>query len=430
MADAVPQSHREVLDRLDTKGLVDLAVALGQINSPPGEERQVADFVLEWMRSQKLQTLRQEAAPDRPNAIAFLRGAGGRPTLLLNGHLDTEWGAEEDRWILEEPRATGYTAYVEGDRVIGRGVANDKGLVAAFLLAAKAVKDSGIRLGGDIILTAVCGEIGRAPVDEFQGPRYLGKGLGTRHLVQHGIVGDYALVAEPSRFGIACTNTGALYVKVTVRGRGGTYTPWIRRDPQGEQRSAIVRATVVVDAIERWAQEYEHAHRYESPSGPVVPTVNIGAIRGGLPYYPSHTVGVCSVYVDIRVAPPDHPADIVRELAAVLERTGMPVEIQPYLFRRGYDAKGAEPLVRATEAAHRAVFGEASPVLRAESNSAWNDTNVFNEVGIPSVKYGPLSIFETDHTRMFTSAPGIYVKDLVDAAKVYALVMLGMCAAP
>lgn len=422
----------EVMKALDEEALIKFAIDIGQINSPTGHEQEVVDHVLGWMRTKGgFETLRQEAAPGRPNAIGFVRGGGRGTRLLFNSHLDTEWGADEHKWILEKPSEIGYTAHLEGDRIIGRGVANDKGPLAAFCVAAKAVRESKIKLAGDIILTGVCGEIGRAPVDEFQDYTYLGKGLGTRHLVHHGITADYALVAEPSHFCIGMTNTGAMYIKITVTGKGGTYTPWIRRGPGEPQTSAIVKMARVVDALEAWAYDYEQKHRYESPGGTVIPKVNFGAIRGGLPYYPSHTVGVCSIYVDVRFPPKGNPNEVVGEIGSVIEGLGIQAHIQPYMIRRGYDAlPTAEPLIRALEVAHQTVFGEKAKPLRSELNSTWNDTNIFNEIGIPSVKYGPLSIFDqSEHTNLFITVPGMFVKDLVNAAKVYALVMVQMCAA-
>ena len=40
---------------------------------------------------------------------------------------------------------------------------------------------------GDVVLTSVAGETGAAPVDEFTGVDYEGKGLGSSYLVRHGV---------------------------------------------------------------------------------------------------------------------------------------------------------------------------------------------------------------------------------------------------
>jgi hypothetical protein len=73
-------------------------------------------------------------------------------------------------------------------------------------------------------MTMVVGEIGMGPVDEFSGHKYIGKGYGSRHAVAHGILADYALVAETTDFGVTWVEAGAAYFKVTLTGRA-TYTP-------------------------------------------------------------------------------------------------------------------------------------------------------------------------------------------------------------
>src|SRR5690606_20141603 len=128
---------------------------------------------------------------------------------------------------------------------------------AAFMIATKAIKDSGVPLRGDIIMTMVVGEIGMAPVDEFVGHRYIGKGYGSRHAVTHGIMADYALVAETTDFGVTWIEAGAAYFKVTVTGRG-TYTPRLpARGALKDNPNAIIKMMAVVQAIEKWAVEYE-----------------------------------------------------------------------------------------------------------------------------------------------------------------------------
>jgi hypothetical protein len=64
--------------------------------------------------------------------------------------------------------------------LVGDGMCNDKGPMATWLMAAKAIKDSGVTLKGDLVLMAVFGDIGLEPVDEFQLPAYLAKVTGGR----------------------------------------------------------------------------------------------------------------------------------------------------------------------------------------------------------------------------------------------------------
>jgi acetylornithine deacetylase/succinyl-diaminopimelate desuccinylase-like protein len=77
--------------------------------------------------------------------------------------------------------------------------------LASFMVAGKALKKSGIKLKGDVILTAVVGEISRTPVGTWQSQEYRGQGIGTRHLLSHGMHSDYAVVADGSDLNIVWT---------------------------------------------------------------------------------------------------------------------------------------------------------------------------------------------------------------------------------
>jgi acetylornithine deacetylase/succinyl-diaminopimelate desuccinylase-like protein len=74
--------------------------------------------------------------------------------------------------------------------------------MAAFLIAAKAIKSSGHRLKGDLLLSAVVAETGGEPCDEPPGTFVESKEIGARFLITHGGVADYALVAEGTGFGL------------------------------------------------------------------------------------------------------------------------------------------------------------------------------------------------------------------------------------
>ena len=162
---------------------------------------------------------------------------------------------------------------MEGDEIFGDGVVNDKGPMAAFLVAGKAILQAGFPLKGDLIVSAVAGEISREPIEEWQGPAYLSKDLGARFMVTHGAVADYALVAEGTGFGIVGIEPGKAHFKVTVfTDTPRYYTPYLPR-PTGmaDAPNAIVRTAAVIEAFERWAYSYQLANTYESPNGTIVP---------------------------------------------------------------------------------------------------------------------------------------------------------------
>lgn len=397
----------------------DLALTLGQINSPHGNEGEAGKFVFDWLRQHKIDALQQQVLPGRYNAIGRLRGSANGASLILNSHLDTAYGAPDDIWTAGRFHRGDLEAWADDDRLYGQGVVNDKAPMAATLLALKAIQKFKLPLRGDLIFAGVCGEIGQAPIDDYQGTQYQGKGTGTRYSVLHGIVADYALVAECTNWCMTATECGDLFVKVSIYGRA-VYTPFLSRS--NPSPNAIVQAAKFIEAFETWAAEYETRSAYTSPSGPVLPKASIGAVRSGLPYKPIETAGICALYLDVRLPPNGNPNDVLRELRALTESLALDAEIQPYLFRKGYDGKHVEPLQDAVTNAHVRVFPNPPGTPDAPVSSMWRDLNVYNEVGIPSLTYGPPLGLSAQGWSYF-----IRRDDINLAAQLYAMIALDVC---
>jgi len=262
--------------------------------------------VFNWLESQGFEPIKQEVVTDRNNVVGLIRGRGNGSSLLFNSHLDNDVGGLGAEWAFSNPDLPECKkAWVEDDRIFGKTVLNDRGPMAAFMIAAKAMKENGVRLKGDLFLTMVVAEIGMAPIDEFQGAQYLGKGLGSRHLVNQGVVADYALVAETTDFGITWAEAGVayIYMKITVQGEA-IYTPRSYAPERIEDHpNAIVKMAHVIQMLQGWAAQYEKENIYRFAGGEIVPKVVIGAIRGGIPYKPYMTSGICTIYVDVRLPP-------------------------------------------------------------------------------------------------------------------------------
>src|SRR4029078_6989663 len=147
--------------------------------------------------------------------LGRLPGTGGGRSLVFKSHMDTTIHKDECGPTRGGAEKVSHTAWREGDMLVGNGVCNDKGPMATWLLAAKAIKDSGVKLKGDLLMMAVVGEIGVEPVDEFQPPAYLAKEPGTRYAITRGGVADFALVAEGTDFGIVGVEAGQGVFKIT-----------------------------------------------------------------------------------------------------------------------------------------------------------------------------------------------------------------------
>jgi acetylornithine deacetylase/succinyl-diaminopimelate desuccinylase-like protein len=411
-----------VLGSIDERELVALALDLGNLDSPSMSEGPVAQYVYDWMARTGFAPRKVALVPDRPNIVGTLPGTGGGKSLLLNGHLDTTISKEETWVTRRAAEPVFHSAWREGDRLWGNGVCNNKGPLASWLIGSKAVKDSGVKLKGDLTLTAVVAEIGLEPVDEFQPPQYTSKEAGARYLVNRGVVADYALVVEGTDFDLTWVEAGKAFFKLTIfSGSLPIYTPYIKRPHAMEQSpNAVVRMAKFIERLEAWAWEYEQKNTYKCPGGTVIPKVNIGAIRGGVPYKITKTLDVCTIYLDVRTTPVQDPLDIRDELQALITAAGFQGEVELYTYRKGYEGKGVEPMADAIKEAHQVIRREPPKIAAPPLSSMWRDLNVFNEVGIPSLTYGPGASVGGGNLSM-------RIADLMDGARVFALIICDIC---
>jgi acetylornithine deacetylase/succinyl-diaminopimelate desuccinylase-like protein len=414
---------KKVLAQIDRDELAQLGCDLTSIPSPTGRENAIAEFILNWFEASGIKAVRQDVEVDRPNAVGIVKGDGTGLSLGFNGHMDTSFTgtAEDARMVVNMEPESDLAGKIVGDKVQGLGISNMKGGVAAFMVAGKALKTSGIKLKGDVILAAVVGEISRTPIGPWQTKEYRGEGAGTRHLLTHGMHSDYAVVADGSDMNIVWTQNGVVQVKIQTFGKAEAAWGSNRETHPMEKMNAIVKMTKLIDAIERWGAKFEANYVYHSPTGPLYPKVNIGAIEGGAPYRPNYFPGVCSIYVDIRMPPQVRPVQIQHELEKTLNATGLEYQLDVYKSLLGHEGKNIEPLVKSAEESYEHLFKEKIKHEAPDRASIWTDTNVYNELGIPAIKIGPRG------RRIGPRNEEIEIDKMVKAAQLYALIALDIC---
>jgi acetylornithine deacetylase/succinyl-diaminopimelate desuccinylase-like protein len=413
----------DVLKRIDRDELSQLTKELVDIPSPTGAERAIGEFILRWFSQNGIKSVGQEISPERINAIGIIEGKDNGVSLTINGHMDTSYtGTEEDRMFCRdlEPDSDLKGAVRDG-KVFGLGASNMKSGLAAFMVAGKAIKESGASLKGDLILAAVAGEISRTPIGPYQSESYRGEGTGTIHLLTHGMQSDYAIVADRSGHSIVWAQNGVAQFKISTF--GDPHAAWgvTREEKPPEVSSAILKMMKVLQAIDTWAAEFERAHVYQSAHGSIVPKVNIGAIQGGAPFRPNYYPGVCAVYLDVRTPPELRPVQVQHELKDVLAKLGIPYEMEMYASKMGYESKNVEPIIKVVAESYQALFGKKPPKPTGLHASIWTDTNIYNEMGIPACKFG------LGGGRWKQRSEQIDIEDIYQAARVYACAALEIC---
>jgi acetylornithine deacetylase len=139
---------------VDERRILDLEQRSIRISSPTFQEGEIAELYAQAMADigldvEMMEILHpQDPAKKSRQPIGRLRGAGGGPTLLLNGHMDP--GAEMSGWTVDP-----LGAKFEDGWIWGMGAHDDKGGCVAAISAIEAIVRSGIRLRGDVIVTPV-----------------------------------------------------------------------------------------------------------------------------------------------------------------------------------------------------------------------------------------------------------------------------------
>jgi acetylornithine deacetylase/succinyl-diaminopimelate desuccinylase-like protein len=408
--------------RIDRNELEAFALELCNIDSPVGHEAAVADHLYQWFGANGFTRRRIGLLADRYNLLAKLPGVGGGESLLFNGHLDTYAPAEADLVHLDATRAELHRAWVEDDLLVGDGIVNDKGPIAAFCIAAKAIRETGAALPGDLLLSAVIAETAHEPYGDSPGAVVDSKELGARFLATHGGIADHVLVAEGTGFGLVWVEAGKFWFDVTLRSdQPAFYTPYVPSTRTERARSnMIVAAAGAIGALEAWALDYERRNTRTFAGGTIVPKVQIGAVRSGDPTRPFLSPQVCHLHLDVRSLPGADALAIRSEIASVLRAAALEATVELYVFRPGYEGRGIEPLAAAITNAHRAVFATDPQPPPAATCSMWRDSNVFAELGIPAINYGPRSATHA-YKRALTR------DSLYQAACVYARTAVAVC---
>jgi acetylornithine deacetylase/succinyl-diaminopimelate desuccinylase-like protein len=163
--------------------LIELTKALVSIRSVTGEEHELSDWTYEHFKSLGLRGVQRLPIEDSGDSIVgWIDGPTDRPAMMLNFHLDT---FEAFAGWETDP----FTPALEGGRLYGVGSHDMKGGGACVLGAVEALLQSGVELGGRLIVSAT--------TDEENWSR------GAHALIKSGLLDNcqYCLVPEPTRSG-------------------------------------------------------------------------------------------------------------------------------------------------------------------------------------------------------------------------------------
>jgi acetylornithine deacetylase/succinyl-diaminopimelate desuccinylase-like protein len=428
----IARAKEKVMSLIDRDAVVKLACDLVDIPSPTGSEKAIADYILARYRSSGLSVLPQVFEDGRSNAIGLLRGRGGGPRLMLNGHMDTSFVGDLQGPEEYMPDLPGYRprAAIDGDWIYGLGVYNMKASLAAFIHATEMVAKANLDLIGDVVVACVAGEIEKAQVDRYQGALYRGGGCGTWYAITHGAVADLAVVGEPSALTLGRAHGGYVWTRIALF---GDPMHSIYNDPR---RNTLNNMLKVAQAIQAWGDEYQERRSVYGMKA----NVTLSAMEGGWPFRCSRVPIVSILYVDTRLLPGQEPLEVQREIEGVLARlrsedvdlAKLRYDIRIYMNQWGSECRPEEVVWQAVAKAHREVLGSD---VEISARPPASDACELVAHGIPSLNYGV-----TGRTRQRTDLrhygrtdwdPGqgehASIEDLVKGTRVYANLIVDLC---
>jgi acetylornithine deacetylase/succinyl-diaminopimelate desuccinylase-like protein len=308
---------------------------------------------------------------------------------------------------------------VKNGRLYGLGISNMKGALACYLEAVRALQDAGVKLRGDVLIAAVCGEIEKTQYAEAQGAQYRGYAAGSRYLVTHGGVADMCLLGEPTEGKLVLGHFGALWLR--IRAHGNFIHTAFSEGKRSE--NSILRMHEVTTAVLEWIPTWEDdpSNAYRGANA----IVNIGAVRGGFGWRVSRTPHHTDLFLDVRVPPTKQMSvarrevlDFVRSLAERFPSYGIEGEV--YVTAPGAEIDEEHELVQAVDAAHQEVFAE---VPGRDVTRWFSDASALTRYGIPTLNYGTSTgLMDVE------LGENLDIDGLVKMAQTYALVAQRICA--
>ncbi|MBL8095551.1 MAG: M20 family metallopeptidase [Anaerolineales bacterium] len=411
----ITSAEQTVLDRIDNAELIAWVQALTRIPSvwkpETGEgEAAAAAWVAERCREIGLETHVEEVVPGRPNVVAWLRGARlqgarlqgarlqGARSLMFEGHTDVVTEGDPALWT-DPP----FSATLRDGKIFGRGANDMKAGLVCALIALKALKESGLALGGDVVLGAVCDEEGRM--------------LGIKHFVEQGWADRVtaAIVCEPEENHLCIAQKGVMWIRVEITGvmaHGAM--------PLTGANAMYPLATFLQGVFALQEREIARHGRHAFLGQPsITPTIVQFPPRGAGEPQNNVMPGAAECVLDFRLIP-GQDADALAAAVETLLRAAVAVDerlsytCQVIEVRAPTATAQDEPVVQALAGSVTALTG-ADPIYGGVPGST--DGTILNaRKGIPIVTCGPGDIFIPHHIDEWVS-----VEEIKLAARLYVL---------
>ena len=340
----------------------------------------------------------------RPNVVGVCRGTGGGRSLLFNGHIDVIPEGAADNW-----KHGPWSADIEGGKMYGRGTSDMKSGAAAMTMALKAIRESGVRLKGDVILEYVMDE-------ELTGN-------GTLACVMKGYKADGGICCETSSMCVQPASIGRIWFTINIKGKAAG----IQRRFEGV--SGIDLGYIVTQAVSEFeAQRVARITHHLYPN--ILETIPcmVGQFESGS--YNSAFPDNCVLKGSMATVPGESSAEVKAEFVKFVTETAAARhpwfrEHPPEILFTGYFAEPSEiptdsPIVQELCRSFQAEMGRAPTISGRQGAADIRHMNMYGDT--PTVIFGP---GKTE--QMHANNEWVEVQDYLDAIRILAGTIMDWC---
>ena len=399
---------RRLVRAIDVAEALDFLASMIRFRSYSGEpgETELARYMVACMRDLGLAADLLPVEEGRFNAVGTLAGRGGGPSLMFNGHMDTN--PVTGAWTVDP-----WGGVRDGDFIYGIGVSNMKAGDAAAFMAVKTLVDAGVRLAGDVVLEYVVGEL--------QG------GIGTVKAIEAGVRADSFVNMEPTDLNGMTLHAGSFNVEIELTGVTRHVS---KREEAVDAIAAAARLVPRFNAMTfSGAAAEEHA---------TVNRANIGVVRGSLSpefhdWRPPQVADFVRMAGTVRYGPSQSEQGVladIRRLLADLEaqfpglKTGVTRQFageRPSMlpFEVGRDTA----IVTAVSRAYATVRGEPQRLgpVKPYCFYGTDAAHLQHRAGMQGIVCGPGGRYNTMPDER------VDIADYLDAIRIYLLTILDTC---
>lgn len=399
------QSVWSHINREELVGLTQDLIRIPSVYRPGqtgGHELAVAQFIARYLQSEDFEVQMEEAAPNRPNVWAVLKGDRPGKTLLFEGHTDVVTEGNTEDW-----RYPPFEGKISEGRIYGRGSCDTKGNLAAAIIAVRAVKRAKISFPGQIILCI--------PVDEE------GLMLGIKNFIQQGHAKgvDGAVICEPEENQLCIAQKGALRVVVRILGKmAHGAMPLSGINP-------ITRAARFIIAVEEFEREEILYHGKDPFLGypSLTPTIMLAPENAEpqINVIPSQAF----VAIDIRTIPGQSHPEIIQGLKNRLAKLKIEdplfeAELEMIEERPWTETPKTDPLVQSMTVAYTQTTGR-KPYFNGVPG-ATDGTYLHSWAGIPIITTGA-----GERLVPHQADEWVDIEELMTTCRLYAATALNFC---